>query len=103
MGRDSERYEVRRLKYLLEKYFGKNKKDSESALIELSQIDYVSGEDLANAVEYIETDKQIYDEAFKDLEIVNDNLEGSLKEIKDKIRKKGLQKIIENRKLFEGE
>jgi len=61
---ESRNYQTRKIKGLIEKALTKGKQ-SESALIQLSQIDHISGETLADVTETIQKYKSMYEKAKK--------------------------------------
>ncbi len=61
---ESRRYDANKIKGLIEKSLTKGE-EAESALIQLSQIENVSGETLADAVETIQKYNQMYKVAKK--------------------------------------
>jgi hypothetical protein len=96
--RDSERYKVKELRKIIEDYMDN---DSQTAEVKLAGMKDINGEDLLEALKYIETDKQRYQEALLDLGIITNDLDGTLKEIKEKINFKSIEKKLENKKLSE--
>jgi hypothetical protein len=79
MKRELRRYESQKIKGLIEKSLTKGK-ESESALIQLSQIEYISGETLAEITETIQKYNSMYKKEKKKSEKYSKIIKDLLKE-----------------------